>query len=145
MHMKVKTELDAWKLAKRIFPGDYELDPESRNSAGYPIFRSTRPGSNARICDLYDRLELNYDDGRSENIWIEERREKGAAVTVGMYKNRTVFGEVKVREVMELDCEYAYGLVAKVLDDGRPGIEITLANGEVASFGTENVAYVRFG
>ncbi|MCI8276288.1 MAG: hypothetical protein HFI66_11920 [Lachnospiraceae bacterium] len=143
--MKVKTEIDAWKLANRLFPGDYELDPESKNSAGYPIFRSIEPGSNASICDLYDRLELNYDDGRSENIWIEDRREKGAAVTVGMYRDRTVFGKVKVREVMELDCERAYGLVVKELDDGRQGIEITLANGEIASFGNENVAYVRFG
>jgi hypothetical protein len=145
MYMKVKTEIDAWKLANRLFPGDYELDPESKNSAGYPIFRSIEPGSNASICDLYDRLELNYDDGRSENIWIEDRREKGAAVTVGMYRDRTVFGKVKVREVMELDCERAYGLVVKELDDGRQGIEITLANGEIASFGNENVAYVRFG
>lgn len=81
-------------------------------------------------------------------IWTQEkedRREKGAAVTIGMYRNRTVFGKVKVREVMELDCEYAYGLVAKTLDDGRPGIELTMSDGEKASFGAENVAYVRFG
>lgn len=144
MYMKVKTEIDAWKLANRLFPGDYELDPESKNSAGYPIFRSIEPGSNASICDLYDRLELNYDDGRSENIWIEDRREKGAAVTVGIYKERIIFGEVKVQEVKETHYSLIQGMVAKVLDDGRPGIEITLANGEVASFGMENVAYVRF-
>ena len=113
-------------------------------NAGYPIHRSCDPESGAYICDLNDRLELNYDDGRSENIWIEDRGGKGAAVIVGMYEDRTVFGEVKVREVKEIDYCYACGLVAKTLDDGRPGIEITLTDGEVASFGVENIAYVRF-
>lgn len=147
MYMKVKTEVDAWKLTNRIFPGAYELDPESKNSAGYPIYRSTEPESNAYICGLNDRLELNYDDGHSENIWIEDRmprKPEGADVAIGMYRERTVFGEVMVRDVKEYTYLMVQGLVAKTLDDGRQGIEITLADGEVASFGNENVAYVRF-
>lgn len=147
MYMKVKTELDAWKLANRIFPGDYELDPESKNSAGYPIFRATTPGSNAHICDLNARLELTYDDGHSENIWIEDRmpqKPEAPDVTVGMYQERTVFGEVVVRDVREIHYDMALGLVTKRLDDGELGIEITLADGGIASFRTQNVAYVRF-
>ena len=146
MYMKGKTEDDASELARRIFPETKGLrDAEASKNAGYPIYRSRDPESNAYICDLHDRLELNYDDGRSENIWIEDRREKGVAVTVGMYRERPVFGEVTVREVKEIKFCYAYGLVAKTLDDGRPGIEITLANDDVASFGAENIAYVKFG
>lgn len=144
MYVKAKTVSDAWELASWLFPWDYELDPESQSSAGYPIYRSTRPGSNARICDLNDRLELNYDDGRSENIWIEDRLPRQVDAVVGMYKERTVFGEVTVQDVEEILYSLVQGLVTKTLDDGRPGIEITLADGEIASFGVENVAYVRF-
>lgn len=145
MYMKVKTEADVWELANRIFPGDYEHNPESLSSAGYPIYKSTRPGSNARICDLNNRLELTYDNGHLENIWIEERLPKGTAVTVGIYKERIIFGEVKVQEVKEIHYSLIQGMVAKVLDDGRPGIELTLVDGETASFGNENVAYIRLG
>lgn len=144
MYMKVKTEADAWELANRIFPGDYEHDPESLSLAGYPIHKSTQPGSNARICDLNNRLQLTYDNGHLENIWIEERLPKGTAATVGIYKERIIFGEVTVQEVKEIHYDLIQGLVAKTLDDGRPGIEITLENGETASFGNENVAYIRF-
>lgn len=144
MYMKVKTEADAWELANRIFPGDYEHNPESLSSAGYPIYKSTRPGSNARICDLSNRLELTYDNGHSENIWIEERLPKGTAVTVGIYKERIIFGEVTVQEVKEIHYDLIQGMVTKTLDDGREGIELTLEDGSTASFGNENVAYVRF-
>ncbi len=82
--MKVCTVKEAWDLAARLFPGDYALDSSSVTRAGYEIYRSVRMDSNARICDLNDRLELNYDDGRSENIWIEERMAKGNALVVGV-------------------------------------------------------------
>lgn len=148
MYMKVKTEADAWELAKRIFPETHELrDVESSKNAGYPIYWSTDPKSNAHISNLNDRLELNYDDGHSENIWIEDRmpqKPEAPDVTVGMYQERTVFGEVMVRDVREIHYDMALGLVTKRLDDGDLGIEITLADGGIASFRTQNVAYVRF-
>ncbi len=145
MYMKVKTEADAWELARRLMPEISERkSAPSSMGAGYPVYRSTTPGSNASVCELHDRLELNYDDGHSENIWIEDRREKGAAVTVGTYRERSVFGEVMVRDVREIHYDMALGLVTKRLDDGDLGIEITLADGGIASFRTPNVAYVRF-
>lgn len=150
MYMKVKTVADAWELAKRIFPGAWERlrDVAASEKAGYPIYRSTDPASNAYICDLDACLDLmNYDDGHTDSIWIEDRmpqKPEAADVTVGMYKDRTVLGEVKVREVVEVPYYMALGLIAKVLDDGRPGIELTMSDGEKASFGAENVAYVRF-
>ena len=149
MYIKVKTKADACELARRICPEmlDLRVMEEESKKAGYPIYKSRVPGSGAYICDRNDRLELNYDDGHTDNIWIEDwmpQKPEAADVTVGMYKDRVVFGEVKVRDVEEINYCYACGLVAKTLDDGRPGIEITLADGEVASLGVENVAYVRF-
>lgn len=146
MHMKVKKEADAWELAYRIMPGICETrDMERSDGAGYPIYSSSEPGTRDYICDLNNHLELNYGNGHSENIWIEDNLPKGAEVVVGLYKERTVFGNVKVQDVKEIIYDMAQGLTVKMLDDGRQGIEITLADGEIASFGVENVAYVRFG
>ena len=144
MYMKVKTESDAWELVNRFFPGSYKYDKGSQSRAGYPIYRSTVPESNAYICDLGDRLELNYDDGHSENIWIEEEMGKDTVVVVGMRREQAFFGVFTIRDVKEIFYHHAERLVHKFLDDGRPGIEITLADGRIASFGDENVAYVRF-
>ena len=146
MYVKVKTEADAWNLAYRLMPKVCELrDVERSVGAGYPIYNSSDPETKDYICDLNDRLELNYGDGRSENIWIEDRMPKGAEAIIGMYKERTIFGEVTVRDVKEIPYSVVQGLVVKELDDGRQGIELTLADGKTASFGVENIAYVRLG
>lgn len=142
--MKVATVKEAWELANRLFPTDYEHDEQGSKNAGYPIYMSTLKGSNAHISDLNVRLELNYDDGQSENIWIEEKMKKDNVAVVGMYVEKTVFGEVKVTEVQEITYHYIQGMVNKKLDDGRFGIELTLDGGEIASFGCESVAYIRF-
>lgn len=69
--MKVSSVKEAWGLASRLFPTDYEKDEERSARAGYPIHHSTANGVNAWISDFGNRLELNYNDGKSENIWIE--------------------------------------------------------------------------
>ena len=74
--MKVSSVKEAWELANRLFPTDYEKDEERSIRAGYPIFYSTANGVNAWISDLGNRLELNYADGKSENIWIERDEDK---------------------------------------------------------------------
>ena len=70
----------AWEIANRVFPTDYEQDTIRSKNAGYPIFYSTRSGFSAWISDLNDRLELNYpvynENGKmidfiSVNVWIE--------------------------------------------------------------------------
>lgn len=72
--MKVTTVKEAWNMASRIFPYDYVLDEQRSERAGYKIYMSTTfPDGYAWICDLGDRLELNYSNGSSENIWIEEK------------------------------------------------------------------------
>lgn len=68
--MKVSSVKEAWELANRLFPTDYEKDEDRSSRAGYPIYYSTAEGTNAWISDLNNRLELNYSNGESENIWI---------------------------------------------------------------------------
>lgn len=139
--IKVDSKKAAWELANRLFPSDYAQDERGTKNAGYPIYKSTNPEMNAWISDLGDRLELNYPNGHSENIWIETSAD--IVAFVGMYFDETVFGEVKVRKVKEVVYHRVMGVVNKVLDDGRFGIEISFGNNDVASFGCENVAYVR--
>lgn len=139
--LKVDNKKSAWDLANRLFPEDYERDEVASENAGYPVYMSTKEGSNAHISDLNNRLELNYDGGRSENIWIEEHHDNVAIV--GMWIDKTVFGEVTVKEVKEITY-HVLGMVNKMLEDGRFGIELSLTNGEIATFGCENMAYIRF-
>lgn len=76
--MKVSSVKEAWKLADRLFPTAYKKDEQSSSNAGYPIYRSTAEGVNAWISDLGNRLELNYQDKPSENIWIEQGQDEYA-------------------------------------------------------------------
>ncbi len=140
--IKVNNMDDAWNLASRLFPTDYEKDEERSANAGYGIYYSTALGVDAWISDLGNRLELNYPNGLSENIWIEEKPD--VLAIVGVYHEDKIFGDVSVKKVKEITYRGIQGLVNKVLDDGRMGIEITLADDGIASFGCENVAYVRF-
>lgn len=71
--MKVTNVKDAWKTADEIFPTDYIKDEAKSIAAGYDIYTSTALGCNDYICDLGDRLEINYyETGKTVNIWIEE-------------------------------------------------------------------------
>ena len=83
--MKATTIQEAWNLANKMFPTDYQKDEESSKRAGYPIYRSTAEGHfNDYICDLNDRLEVNIAEGnQSINIWIEpEEQGEDVEVTV---------------------------------------------------------------
>lgn len=65
------TTAHAWAIADELFPGDYAKDEQSSERAGYPIYRATTEGSRAYICDLNSGLEINYDDGSSQRIYID--------------------------------------------------------------------------
>ena len=83
--MKATTIQEAWNLANKMFPTDYQKDEESSKRAGYPIYRSTAEGHfNDYICDLNDRLEVNIAEGnQSINIWIDpEEQGEDVEVTV---------------------------------------------------------------
>ena len=74
--MTVNSIEKAWIAANEIFPTDYLKDEKASANAGYPVYRSTADGVNAWISDLGNRLEVNMEDGRSINIWIEEEPEE---------------------------------------------------------------------
>lgn len=74
-HMTASSVQDAWNKVDRIFPTDYDKDESASRIAGYPIYRSSVDYCNC-ICDLGSRLEVNFSDGRTVNIWIEDTAEK---------------------------------------------------------------------
>ena len=67
--MKATTKREAFEIAYNKI-GAYELDRESTKNAGYNIYRSTKEYYDY-VCDLETRLEINYANGKSENIWID--------------------------------------------------------------------------
>ena len=64
---------EALHIAFRLFPYSTTLDHERSKNAGYPIYYATED-ENAYICDLNSRIELNYPDGRTEHIHVEDER-----------------------------------------------------------------------
>lgn len=70
--MIVKSRQEAWKIADEIFNTDYEKDDFRSKRAGYDIYFSTVEGVNAWISDLGDRLEVNLENGKTENIFIDD-------------------------------------------------------------------------
>lgn len=65
---------EALQLAFRLFPYSTSLDHERSKRAGYPIYYATCM-ENAYICDLNSRIEINYDDGKTENIHVESEED----------------------------------------------------------------------
>lgn len=66
--MKVDTKQEAFRI---VFDkiGAYKLDEKSSENAGYNIYRSIY-NYNDYACDLGDRVELNTNDNKTLNIWI---------------------------------------------------------------------------
>ena len=73
--MKAQNIKEAWQAAGAILGTDYIIDDTSSNRAGYSIYRSTQEDNNGYICDLGDRLEVNLQNGKSYNIWIQTTEE----------------------------------------------------------------------
>lgn len=81
---------DAWTKANEIFQTDYIKDEGASAAAGYDIFRSTLKDCNAWISDLGDRLEINFENGETVNIWIEEEAEQPETVAASAEKHISV-------------------------------------------------------
>ena len=79
MTYTVKTREEAWELANKLFPTDYEKEEHASQKAGYPIYWSTAAGTIAWISDLNVRLEVNVRKGKygieSTNIYIDDTDE----------------------------------------------------------------------
>lgn len=82
--MKVKNYQQAWEIVFKIMPGNYEKNSCASARAGYDIYISDDDAGNW-VSDLGDRLEVNFNDGRTVNVWIESVKpfaesEIGAAI-----------------------------------------------------------------
>lgn len=72
MYITVKDAQEAWNEVNRIFPYDYDKDEKASTNAGYSIYYSTASEHpNNWVSDLGTRLEVNTEDGKSVNIWID--------------------------------------------------------------------------
>lgn len=81
--MTVKSIQEAWDEVNKIFPYDYEKDETASKNAGYPVYYSTASDhQNNWISDLGNRLEVNFEDGRSVNVWINSEEYHHFEVTV---------------------------------------------------------------
>ena len=69
--MKAHTIHEAWSIANEIFPTDYTKNESASERAGYDVYTSNLDGCAAWVSDLGDRLEINLDNGKTINIWIE--------------------------------------------------------------------------
>ena len=69
--MKVQTKEAAWQYVNEAFPTDYHENLIKSKNAGYPIYDSNLGDEHGFICDLGDRLEINFPDGHTCNVWIE--------------------------------------------------------------------------
>lgn len=61
---------EAWKLVTLLTRHEFVYDSFRSERAGYPVFYDTDIDSKAYVCDIGDRLEINYTDGKSQNIWF---------------------------------------------------------------------------
>lgn len=81
--MTVKSIQEAWDEVNKIFPYDYEKNETASKNAGYPIYYSTTSDhQNNWISDLGNRLEVNFEDGRSVNVWVNSEEYHHFEVTV---------------------------------------------------------------
>lgn len=81
--MTVKSIQEAWDEVNKIFPYDYEKDETASKNAGYPVYYSTASDhQNNWISDLGNRLEVNFEDGKSVNVWVNSEEYHHFEVTV---------------------------------------------------------------
>lgn len=99
--MKAKTRKAAWEIADELFPEGYTRDARRSDGAGYDTYTSN-VNYYAYICDLGDRLELNFADGKTVNVWIEMRAN---------------YYEYQVADALEVVSECIYQIDDKINDN----------------------------
>lgn len=113
--IKATTTQEAWEVAYKMADvGEYELDKDSQERAGYPIYRA-KESYYSRICDLGCRLEVVKADGTSTNIWIEPREPAaeepahyGDALAEKIRETTTDFSKISHFDKFVLDRGYKY-------------------------------------
>lgn len=86
---------EALHIAFRLFPYSTTLDHERSKNAGYLIYYATED-ENAYICDLNSRIELNYPDGRTEHIHVEDEGDFNSEI-------QTIIGDISNIRPFEYD------------------------------------------
>ena len=68
--LTVENKIEAWKIVYLLIdnaPIKYNQFVSHR--AGYPVYISEE--GNLNVCMLGDRLEINFPNGKSKNVWFE--------------------------------------------------------------------------
>lgn len=102
--MKANGRDEAWKIADRIFPTDYQKDDAASERAGYPIYETTSTDekfAGFHISDLNTRLELNMGK-ETVTIWIEEKTNFEDLLKVVTEKRRSA--EIEERQKYNYYC-----------------------------------------
>lgn len=107
-HYHVKSIKEAWEIADRIFPTDYELNERNTAHTGYNVWTTTSDSyTGAKYCwisDLGNRLEVNLPYCETVNIWIDD--EPPAGVT-----------EYNIDEALKIIDEALYQIDDKINDN----------------------------
>lgn len=106
--MKFATKTEAWEYVNSIFPHDYTENTIKTKNAGYPIYDSNPGDDHGFICDLGNRLEVNFEDGRTVNVWIDTPDPFGDLDT--KKKNHIV------RLFSVWLCRYTHEVIVKVME-----------------------------
>lgn len=99
--MKANSVKEAWQIADKIFPTDYQKDDASSERAGYSIYETTSKEekfAGFHISDLNTRLELNMGN-ETVTIWIEES-EDSPKVTIILKDGHKVVYEKQEKAVV---------------------------------------------
>lgn len=106
----VDTKYNAWKLINKFIGAPYLKDDKASENAGYDVYRNEE--KDIYVNDLGVRLEINYADGTTENIWIDELTRK-AELRETKYKN---LKEKLIAKVCELIDKEEYDNIYKLLE-----------------------------
>lgn len=123
--MTVQNINKAWQMVNEIFPTDYEKDETASNAAGYNIYRS-RLNHYDYICELGDRLEVNFVNGKTVNIWIESSEDEASETATAenvtekaeeiMHEYILTIGlNDRITEKQEISSEAAKRMISEIL------------------------------
>lgn len=63
------TAVKAWEILFDFMPeAVFNKNHEKSEAAGYNVYEF----ANGYVCDLNTRLEINFNNGKTRNIWIEK-------------------------------------------------------------------------
>ncbi len=71
-HLSVNSLADAWELAYALVDADideFHKDKELSDRAGYAIYINN--DGTKWISDMNTRLEVNFENGDTKNIWVD--------------------------------------------------------------------------